>query len=172
MTLGGSTAVSTFDEANEALPTVASVPDSGVLASDSFSMDANGRLSPITFANSNLELEGFFIPGRGLLLRVIDTPSQVSSGASTLADGDTYSFVCGPASDYDFVDPYTDAPAAGDDDSLTFMCGFVLAGAAITSESLSSVARADAGVVQAFSALGTVEDFDNMAQGVLFGIAE
>ncbi len=78
---GAATTTSTIDGGDAALPTTAAgAPLSGVFASLPFTMDANGRFSLIEFGGSNIELEGFFVPGKGVFLRYIDGLNAAVSG--------------------------------------------------------------------------------------------
>ena len=63
-------AVAAFSDS--ALPSVATASQAFNLTSDAFTVADNGRLSPITFVGSGLELEGFIAANGGLLLRVVN----------------------------------------------------------------------------------------------------
>ena len=67
-----------------ALPSVTTTTESlsgQNLTSDAFTVADNGRLSPITFADSGLELEGFIAANGGLLLRVVNMETAVGGAA-------------------------------------------------------------------------------------------
>ena len=67
-----------------ALPSVTTTTESlsgQNLTSDAFTVADNGRLSPITFADSGLELEGFIAANGGLLLRVVNMETAVGAAA-------------------------------------------------------------------------------------------
>ncbi len=81
LTIDGSVdkAVAAFSES--ALPSVATASQAFNLTSDAFTVADNGRLSPITFADSGLELEGFIAANGGLLLRVVNMETAVGAAA-------------------------------------------------------------------------------------------
>ena len=81
LTLTGSVdkAVAAFSDS--ALPSVAIASQAFNLTSDAFTVADNGRLSPITFADSGLELEGFIAANGGLLLRVVNMETVSSDGS-------------------------------------------------------------------------------------------
>ena len=62
------------------MPTVSSNEAPFDLASNPITIADNGRLSPITFADSGLELEGFVAANGGLLLRVVEMETIVIAG--------------------------------------------------------------------------------------------
>ena len=72
-------AVAAFSDS--ALPSVATASQAFNLTSDAFTVADNGRLSPITFADSGLELEGFIAANGGLLLRVVNMETVSSDGS-------------------------------------------------------------------------------------------
>ena len=81
LTIDGSVdkAVAAFSDS--ALPSVATASQAFNLTSDAFTVADNGRLSPITFADSGLELEGFIAANGGLLLRVVNMETAVGAAA-------------------------------------------------------------------------------------------
>ena len=83
LTLTGSVdkAVAAFSDS--ALPSVATGSQTFNLTSDAFTVADNGRLSPITFADSGLELEGFIAENGGLLLRVVNMETAVGGAVAT-----------------------------------------------------------------------------------------
>ena len=72
-------AVAAFSDS--ALPSVATASQVFNLTSDAFTVADNGRLSPITFTDSGLELEGFIAANGGLLLRVVNMETAVGGAA-------------------------------------------------------------------------------------------
>ncbi|MDA8694375.1 hypothetical protein N9L91_04180, partial [Pseudomonadales bacterium] len=79
LTLSGSITKAVAAFSDSALPSVTTASEALDLTSDAITVADNGRLSPITFADSGLELEGFVAANGGLLLRVVDMES-VSGG--------------------------------------------------------------------------------------------
>ncbi|MDA8962933.1 thrombospondin type 3 repeat-containing protein [Pseudomonadales bacterium] len=98
LTLSGtiSKAVSAFSDT--ALPLVTSVTEKINLSSNAITVADNGRLSPITFANSGLELEGFYTANGGLLLRLVNSFAQAGDldGVGLLAQGSILSLADAP----------------------------------------------------------------------------
>ena len=89
LTLSGtiSKAVSAFSDI--ALPLVVSATETINLSSNEITVADNGRLSPITFVGSGLELEGFYTANGGLLLRLVNSFAQAGGvdGVGLLAQG-------------------------------------------------------------------------------------
>ena len=76
LTLSGSITKAVAPFTDNALPSVTTVEEVLNLSSNAITIADNGRLSPITFAGSGLELEGFYTANGGLLLRVVNTFAQ------------------------------------------------------------------------------------------------
>ncbi|MDB2410660.1 thrombospondin type 3 repeat-containing protein [Pseudomonadales bacterium] len=76
-------AVAAFSDS--ALPSVTTASEALSLTSNAITIADNGRLSPITFTDSGLELEGFLTKNGGLLLRVVDMVSVTSGGTGGTA---------------------------------------------------------------------------------------
>ena len=72
LTLSGSIAKAVAAFSSNALPSVDTALDTLNLTSNVITVASNGRLSPITFADSGLELEGFVSANGGLLLRIVE----------------------------------------------------------------------------------------------------
>ena len=80
-----------------ALPSVTTLPKTLDLTSDAITVAGNGRLSPITFADSGLELEGFIAENGGLLLRIVEMEMKVVAGLPAgLQVGEDFYPVTGP----------------------------------------------------------------------------
>ena len=98
LTLSGtiSKAVSAFSDI--ALPLVVSATETINLSSNEITVADNGRLSPITFAGSGLELEGFYTANGGLLLRLVNSFAQAGGvdGVGLLAQGSILSLADAP----------------------------------------------------------------------------
>ncbi|NNL10497.1 MAG: hypothetical protein HKO84_01880, partial [Pseudomonadales bacterium] len=164
---------STFDASDNALPTVgiASGPG-GTHSSEAFTMDANGRFSTIGFGlgtgTKRFDIEGFFVPGRGLLLRYIESAIESSGGASS-----SIVFYCGPAAGQTFVNPNT-GQALDPQPTGSFVCGFVQQGSAGAGTRVSDLARQNVGVAQMFSTIEAQTDTvisgpDGFGQGIVWG---
>jgi len=82
LTIEGSVdkAVAAFSDS--ALPSVTTASQAFNLTSDAITVADNGRLSPITFADSGLELEGFVAANGGLLLRVVNMETAVGGAVA------------------------------------------------------------------------------------------
>jgi hypothetical protein len=173
LTLSGTVnkAVAAFSDT--ALPTVTTGTETFSIESNAVTVADNGRLSPITFADSGLELEGFFAANDGLLLRIVNMET-VSSGGSTPAGlqvGETLY----PVADAPFNG--TTPPGAVDGEFLSFVSasGQILIGTwseggsegSATTTPITADVRADsAPVIDPIEAGTTV----NITQGVLFGL--
>ena len=98
LTLSGtiSKAVSAFSDI--ALPLVVSATETINLSSNEITVADNGRLLPITFAGSGLELEGFYTANGGLLLRLVNSFAQAGGvdGVGLLAQGSILSLADAP----------------------------------------------------------------------------
>jgi CubicO group peptidase (beta-lactamase class C family) len=98
LTLSGtiSKAVSAFSDT--ALPLVMSATETINLSSNEITVADNGRLSPITFAGSGLELEGFYTANGGLLLRLVNSFALAGGvdGVGLLAQGSILSLADAP----------------------------------------------------------------------------
>ena len=81
LTLSGDITKAVAEFSDSTLPSVTTETETLGLISNPIIVADNGRLSPITFDNSGLELEGFVAANGGLLLRVVDMTS-VESGQS------------------------------------------------------------------------------------------
>jgi hypothetical protein len=78
LTLSGSITKAVAAFSVEALPSVTTTTEPLTSTSSVITVDSNGRLSPITFPDSGLELEGFVAANGGLLLRIVDTFAQAA----------------------------------------------------------------------------------------------
>ena len=85
LTLSGSITKAVAAFSDSALPSVTTASEALSLTSNAITIADNGRLSPITFAGSGLELEGFLTENGGLLLRVVDMVSVTSGGTGGTA---------------------------------------------------------------------------------------
>ena len=80
LTLSGDITKAVAAFSDTALPSVTTATETLSLTSNAITIDDNGRLSPITFADSGLELEGFYT-ANGLLLRWVDTFAETAGGS-------------------------------------------------------------------------------------------
>ena len=89
LTLSGTISKSVAAFSDIALPLVTSVTEKINLSSNGITVADNGRLSPITFVNSGLELEGFYTANGGLLLRLVNSFAQAGGldGVGLLSQG-------------------------------------------------------------------------------------
>ena len=76
LTLTGDIVKASAVFSESALPTITTTEETLSLSSNPITVADNGRLSAITFANSGLELEGFYTANGGLLLRLVNTFAQ------------------------------------------------------------------------------------------------
>ena len=82
LTLSGTVNKAVAAFSGSALPSVATgSAQHSALTSNAVTVADNGRLSPITFADSGLELEGFIAANGGLLLRVVNMETVSSDGS-------------------------------------------------------------------------------------------
>ncbi|NNC55773.1 MAG: hypothetical protein HKO07_08645, partial [Pseudomonadales bacterium] len=165
--------VSTFDASDNALPTVGTIGGpGGTHNSEVFTMDANGRFSTIGFgsgtATKRFDIEGFYVPGRGLLLRYVESAIESSGGASS-----SIVFYCGPAAGQTFVNPNTGAEVMPQPTG-NFVCGFVEQGSAGSGTRVSDLARVGAPNPQILSVIEGQTDTvisgpDGFGQGIVWG---
>jgi len=186
-------AVAAFSDS--ALPSVATASQAFNLTSDAITVTDNGRLSPITFIDSGLELEGFIAANGGLLLRVVNMETAVGAAADPagLQVGETLY----PVADAPFTDndPLTDdTPQVCDEPASTGACAVPLrdiaegeslalvtdtgqiligtwsnggSGGGVTTTPITADVRADSAPSLDPIEAGTTV---NITQGVLFGI--
>ena len=102
LTLSGTVNKAVAAFSGTALPTVTTGTETFSIESNTVTVADNGHLSPITFADSGLELEGFVTANGGLLLRIVNMET-VTSGSTPagLQVGET-------------LYPVADAPFNGD----------------------------------------------------------
>lgn len=188
---GAQGAVMNYDQADGQLPSVANGPLGSAVNQllDPANPDVIGGVTltggrftaPIEFGTSvspgSIELEGFFVPGKGLLLRYVDT---VISAVGAGSGGTSIGFACGDPADLDFVDAtgalINPQPADG-----TVACGLVLLGNAGSLKKVTDRARDDAGNAQSLDVIdaempgGDETTFFNgtgFGQGIVWGIPQ
>ena len=193
-----------FDSGDAALPLVGSgTAPTDSIVSNPITMDSNGRIDRITFGAGAgadpADMEGFYIPGRGLLLRYVETNFTVEAGI-----GDT-TFFAGwvddnpntdensvpPVPDPDptfpfdqalgvdevrvFVDPNSGIPLA-DQPTTEFHVGFVFVGVLGNTERISDIARdnssADFNALTDPTVPGVGLGGDGFGQGIVWGIPQ
>jgi hypothetical protein len=172
LTLSGTVdkAVAAFSDT--ALPTVTTGTETFSIESNTVTVADNGHLSPITFADSGLELEGFVTANGGLLLRIVnmETVTSGSTPAGLQVGATLY-----PVADAPFNG--TTPPGAEDGEFLSFVSanGQILIGTwseggsggpATTTPITADVRTDSAPSLDPIEAGTTV----NITQGVLFGI--
>ena len=164
---------SVFSAAGDALPAVTVLAGpGGSHQSESFTMASNGRFGPIGFglgtATKPFDIEGFFVPGKGLLLRYVESAIKSTGGASS-----SVQFACGDPSVLTFVNPNTQIPLPTQPTNNP-SCGFVIQGSAGNGERLSDLGRAAVDTPQLFTEVEglaeTVLTGDGFAQGIVWGI--
>ena len=151
------------------MPTVSSNEAPFDLASNPITIADNGRLSPITFADSGLELEGFVAANGGLLLRVVEMETIVIAGTPAgLQVGADFYPVTGTV--FNNITPtgveegdfYTVLTSEGQ-----FLAGtWVAASGSETTSAITSDVRSGSGPDFGSIAEGTTV---TISQGVLFG---
>ena len=80
LTLAGTIDQALAPFSDVSLPSVITTQAGFNFTSNPITIADNGRLSPITFADSGLELEGFIAANGGLLLRVVEMETIVIAG--------------------------------------------------------------------------------------------
>ena len=194
LTLSGTVNKAVAAFSGTALPTVTTGTETFSIESNTVTVAANGHLSPITFADSGLELEGFVTANGGLLLRIVNMET-VTSGSTPagLQVGETlYPVADAPFTDNDPLTDDTpqvcDEPASagacavplrdiaeGESLALVTDAGQILigtwseggSGGAATTTPITADVRTDSA-----PSLDTIEAGTtvNITQGVLFGI--
>jgi len=189
LTLSGTVNKAVAAFSGTALPSVTTGTETFSIESNTVTVADNGHLSPITFADSGLELEGFVTANGGLLLRIVNMET-VSSGGSTPA-GLQVGLEFYPVADAPFTDDtpqVCDEPASagacavplrdiaeGESLALVTDAGQILigtwseggSGGAATTTPITADVRTDSA-----PSLDTIEAGTtvNITQGVLFGI--
>ena len=170
LTLAGTIDQALAPFSDVSLPSVITTQAVFNLTSNPITIADNGRLSPITFANSGLELEGFVAENGGLLLRVVEVETIVIAGTPAgLQVGADFYPVTGPV--FNNITPI--GIEAGDFRTVLTSDGQFLAGnwvAASGSETISAITsdvRSGSGPDFGLIAEGTTV---TISQGVLFGI--
>jgi len=142
--------------------------------SQPFMIDANGRIPRVVFGAGTgqrvAEFEGFYVPGKGLLLRYIETNfSETDAGG-----GSSVEAYCGPTAGVTFVDPNSGIPLVPQPSS-SFACGFIQVGVSGDKDKLAQLARDDAGNAQLFSVVAAsplILTGDGFGQGIVWGIPQ
>ena len=184
---GSSISTSDYSEPDTVLPTVAIAARNAQQSSDGVNRPVtitNGQLGRIDMGSYisgdetplSVELEGFFVKGKGLLLRFIETPIAAVGGGAGPA---TTNFYCGDPAAVKFVQLNPNgAPPTEIDPQPTNnpSCGFIIVGDSGALTKVSERARNDLGNDQLYSDIlneaGTsfLDDQSGFAQGIVWGI--
>jgi hypothetical protein len=184
---GSSISTSDYSEPDTVLPTVAIAARNAQQSSDGVNRPVtitNGQLGRIDMGSYisgdetplSVELEGFFVKGKGLLLRFIETPIAAVGGGAGPA---TTNFYCGDPAAVEFVqlNPNGAPPTVIDPQPTNNpSCGFIIVGDSGALTKVSERARNDLGNDQLYSDIlneaGTsfLDDQSGFAQGIVWGI--
>ncbi|MDA7855744.1 thrombospondin type 3 repeat-containing protein [Pseudomonadales bacterium] len=184
---GSSISTSDYSEPDTVLPTVAIAARNAQQSSDGVNRPVtitNGQLGRIDMGSYisgdetplSVELEGFFVKGKGLLLRFIETPIAAVGGGAGPA---TTNFYCGDPAAVKFVqlNPNGAPPTVIDPQPTNNpSCGFIIVGDSGALTKVSERARNDLGNDQLYSDIlneaGTsfLDDQSGFAQGIVWGI--
>ena len=184
---GSSISTSDYSEPDTVLPTVAIAARNAQQSSDGVNRPVtitNGQLGRIDMGSYisgdetplSVELEGFFVKDKGLLLRFIETPIAAVGGGAGPA---TTNFYCGDPASVEFVqlNPNGAPPTVIDPQPTNNpSCGFIIVGDSGALTKVSERARNDLGNDQLYSDIlneaGTsfLDDQSGFAQGIVWGI--
>ena len=184
---GSSISTSDYSEPDTVLPTVVIAARNTQQSSDEVNRPVtitNGQLGRIEMGSYisgdetplSVELEGFFVKGKGLLLRFIETPIAAVGGGAGPA---TTNFYCGDPAAVEFVqlNPNGAPPTVIDPQPTNNpSCGFIIVGDSGALTKVSERARNDVGNDQLYSDIlneaGTsfFDDKSGFAQGIVWGI--
>lgn len=184
---GSSISTSDYSESDTVLPTVAIAARNAQQSSDGVNRPVtitNGQLGRIDMGSYisgdetplSVELEGFFVKDKGLLLRFIETPIAAVGGGAGPA---TTNFYCGDPASVEFVqlNPNGAPPTVIDPQPTNNpSCGFIIVGDSGALTKVSERARNDLGNDQLYSDIlneaGTsfLDDQSGFAQGIVWGI--
>ncbi|MDG2078978.1 MAG: thrombospondin type 3 repeat-containing protein [Pseudomonadales bacterium] len=184
---GSSISTSDYSEPDTLLPNVSIAARNTQQSSDEVNRAVtitNGQLGRIEMGSYipgdetplSVELEGFFVKGKGLLLRFIETPIAAVGGGAGPA---TTNFYCGDPAAVEFVQlnpngapPTVIVPQPTNNPS----CGFIIVGDSGALTKVSERARNDVGNEQLYSDIlseagaSFFEDKSGFAQGIVWGI--
>ena len=170
LTLAGTIDQALAPFSDGSLPSVITTQAVFNFTSNPITIADNGRLSPITFADSGLELEGFIAANGGLLLRVVEMETIVIAGTPAgLQVGADFYPVTGPV--FNNITPT--GIEAGDFITVLTSDGQFLAGTWVAAEegdetisAITSDVRNGSGPTLDTIAEGTIV---TISQGILFG---
>ena len=185
---GSSISTSDYSELDTVLPNVSIAARNTQQSSDEVNRAVtitNGQLGRIEMGSYipgdetplSVELEGFFVKGKGLLLRFIETPIAAVGGG---AGPETTNFYCGDPAAVKFVQlnpngapPTEIVPQPTNNPS----CGFIIVGDSGALTKVSERARNDVGNEQLYSDIlseaetSFSDDKSGFAQGIVWGIS-
>ena len=184
---GSSISTSDYSELDTVLPNVSIAARNTQQSSDEVNRAVtitNGQLGRIEMGSYipgdetplSVELEGFFVKGKGLLLRFIETPIAAVGGGAGPA---TTNFYCGDPAAVEFVqlNPNGAPPTVIDPQPTNNpSCGFIIVGDSGALTKVSERARNDVGNEQLYSDIlseagaSFFEDKSGFAQGIVWGI--